>query len=377
MHFERRGGRGAYNRCFAYFRALRDGSVARTEGRTAMPVGGEGYEAARRGFGWGAVADRAAIDVAGPDAAAFLQNLLSNDVASLEAGAGRFACFLTPKARIVAPLEVLRLGAERFWLLAPPGAASRCAQELARRVFVKRVEVAERPLMGWAFEGPQAAEAMEQLGFEGAAEPQQPLSHGTIELAGRPLRAVRMGLVPGSWRLWAESSEDEDAAVELEREIAARIGASAQARLGAQALETLRIEAGVPRWGAEIDSESFLPETGLERTHVSYTKGCYPGQEPVARVHFKGRTHRTIGLVALGPGQEVPAAGTVLYGEDGKERGRVTSAVWSPALGRPLALAVIRREIEPVGSVSRLGAADGPVVETVAAPLGGQAAARS
>jgi folate-binding protein YgfZ len=187
------------------------------------------------------------------------------------------------------------------------------------------------------------------------------------------VRLVRWSLAPGGWRVVVEGEgEDAGAAGEaVSAALHAAVSAEGGGEASAEALEALRIEAGEPAWGAELSSESFLPETGLEQSHVSYTKGCYPGQEPVARVHFKGRTNRTRGAVAAVDGGVELAPGQELFDAGGKAVGRVTSACWSPDLGRSLGLATIRREVEEPGSRAHLEGADGPEVEVVAPDRGG------
>ncbi len=104
----------------------------------------------------------------------------------------------------------------------------------------------------------------------------------------------------------------------------------------------LRVEAGVPRYGAELDEQVMPAEVGVVDRAVSFTKGCYVGQEPVARLHYRGHANRS--LRALAPAV-VPGPGAVVVSGE-REVGRVTSAVESPSLGGPLALAVVRREVD-------------------------------
>ena len=120
--------------------------------------------------------------------------------------------------------------------------------------------------------------------------------------------------------------------------------------VGADASETLRLEAGIPAYGVDVDESVILPETRLEAL-VSYTKGCYIGQETVARVKYRGHINRGLSGLVL-DGETVPSPGDPIFAED-KDIGRVTSAVRSIALGRPIALGYVRREhFEPGSAVS-------------------------
>ena len=202
--------------------------------------------------------------VSGPDAADYLNRMLSNDVLALGPGDACDALLLTAKARIIAPLRVLRRSDDDFLLATEPELGQRVRDELLRFRFAAKAEIE-----------PEEHEAWLVLG-------------GEQVLDQRP-EGVEVG--------------DEE-------------------------LERWRIEAGVPRWGAELD-ETILPaEAGLTETHVSFTKGCYPGQEPIARQHYRGKINRRLRVLeveAALPGDEIR------LGE--KAVGRVTSAVPGRALG--------------------------------------------
>jgi tRNA-modifying protein YgfZ len=206
---------------------------------------------------------RAFVRVSGPDAADYLNRMLSNDVLALETGAVCDALLLTAKARIIAPLRVLRRGDDDFLLATEPELGERVRTELLRFRFAAKAEIE-----------PEEHEAWLVLG-------------GDEVFDTRPEGA--------------EVGEDE--------------------------LERWRIEAGIPRWGAELD-ETILPaEAGLTETHVSFTKGCYPGQEPIARQHYRGKVNRRLRVLDV----EGAASGDeIRLGE--KTVGRVTSAVPGRAL---------------------------------------------
>jgi folate-binding protein YgfZ len=245
---------------------------------------------------------RATVAVTGPDAAAYLNRMVSNDVEALDVDEACEALLLTAKARIVAPLVVVRRGPEDFLLLTEPETGEALRSALLRARFAARCAI-------------ETEEHSSTLVL-GAAE-------------GIPNREYG---VP---------------AVELLDE-APPAGA---APIGADELERLRIRARSPRWGRELDDRVLPAEAGLEERAVSFTKGCYPGQEPVARLHYRGRANRGLRVLAL-EGAELPAYDAELA-LDGKAVGRVTSAV-ADGNGGVLALAYVRREV-PAEAVLALG----------------------
>jgi len=221
---------------------------------------------------------RAYVRVAGPDAEDLLQRFLSNDVSRGEVVA---ALLLTAKGRLIAPLRVWRRGLDDFLLLTEPELGEVVRATLVRGRFAAKCEI-------------ESEQHTSTLVF-GDAD-------------GLPAE------LPG--------------AVEV-------LDAGLEPTLDADGLERIRIEAGVPAWGKELDDTILPAEAGLDETHVSFTKGCYPGQEPVARLRHRGHANRGLRVLALDaePGDELHY--------DGKSVGRVTSAV--PGL----ALAYVRVEVPP------------------------------
>jgi folate-binding protein YgfZ len=231
--------------------------------------------------------EREFVRVAGADAADYLQRMVSNDVEALGVGDSCPALLLTAKARVIAPVVVWRRGPEDFLLLTEPGLGEPVRALLARMKLRAQCEVE-----------PEEHESALVFGGEGIAT-------------------------------------DFPGAVEV-------LDAGLEPTLAAEELELRRIEAASPRWGREIDERILPAEAGLDATHVSFTKGCYPGQEPVARLHWRGHPNRTLRVLELA---ELPVADAELVHE-GKVVGRVTSAVRRPD-GSVAALAYVRREVPP------------------------------
>jgi folate-binding protein YgfZ len=218
--------------------------------------------------------------------------MLSNDVSR---GGVVDALLLTPKSRLIAPVRVWRRGADNFLLLSEPQLGEVVRTHLLRSRFAARCEI--------------ELEEHESVVVFGQAE-------------GLP------GELPGT-------VEVLDAAVEP--------------TVGDDEVERARIEAGIPAWGKELD-ESILPaEAGLDETHISFTKGCYPGQEPIARLHHRGHVNRRLRVLeveAAEAGQEIQF--------DGKAVGRVTSAVPGVALGYVRVAVPDDAELEIAGAPARL-----------------------
>jgi tRNA-modifying protein YgfZ len=223
---------------------------------------------------------RAFVRVVGPDAADFLERMLSNDVESLATGESREALLLTAKARVIAPLRVLRRGDDDFLLLTEPDLGERVGAELLRSRFAAKVEV-------------------------------EPEAHTSVLVFGpRP----EGGITNDDYG--REAWEVLDANIEGDL-------------VGEDELERFRIEAGTPRYGREIDDRVLPAEAGLVERAVSFTKGCFPGQEPIARQHYRGKLNRRLRVLELA-GDATPES-EIRLGE--KVVGRVTSAIPGIALG--------------------------------------------
>jgi tRNA-modifying protein YgfZ len=239
-----------------------------------------------------ALRPRAFVRIAGPDAEDYLQRMLSNDVAALEPGGSCDALLLTPKGRVIAPLRVLRREADDFLLLTEPDLGEPLRAELLRMRFAAKAEI-------------ELEEHTSRVVFDREADgiPTTDYGEPAVEVLDAPLEPT----------------------------------------LGGAELERLRIEAGTPAWGKEIDERVLPAEAGLIERAVSLAKGCYPGQEPIARLHYRGHANRGLRVLAI-DGDDLPEPDAELrYGE--KAVGRVTSA--ARANGGIIALAYVRVEVPP------------------------------
>jgi folate-binding protein YgfZ len=212
------------------------------------------------------------VRVAGPDAEDFLQRMLSNDVSAAPCE----ALLLTSKARVIAPVVVVRREPDDFLLLTEPGLGEPLRSTLLRARFAAKVEIE-----------PEEHRSVIVFGENGDGIPNADYGVPAAELLDADLEPTL--------------ADDE--------------------------LERLRIEAGRPIWGKEIDDSILPAEAGLDETHVSFTKGCYPGQEPIARLRHRGKVNRRLRVLDIEsaePGDELRF--------EGKTVGRVTSAVGGRAL---------------------------------------------
>jgi tRNA-modifying protein YgfZ len=290
---------------------------------------------------------RGKLLVTGPEAAEYLQGQLTNDVEALSPGEGSYAALLDRKGHMQADMRVLRLSPEEIWIDTEPEALEAARRHLQTYKIGREVEVAdvgdERVILSLI--GPRSAEI--------AASPPLPL-YRCERLTAHGVECLAVGT--------REGIDLIAAADDAERLREALVTAGAP-EVVPEVMEILRIETGTPRFGAEMGPQTMPAEAGIVEAAVSFIKGCYIGQEPVARLHYKGRPNRHLRGLRL----SAPAApGTPLrLGE--KEVGEVGSSCLSPALG-PLGLAIVRREAEP-GDELAVGE-DGVTARVVDLPFG-------
>ena len=307
-----------------------------------MPDLSAEYRAAREAV---ALFDRSAlgkVSVTGRDRLTFLQGMLTNDVKGLRPGQGAPAAFLDAHGKVMV-LLVVYAAADRVLLELPASLTEKTLQTLDRYLISEKAafEAVDDGFAIWSLQGPAARGLLE--GLTGVALELPAYGHAEVAIGGAPVRVINRaeGPAPG-FHCWVPA--EHGATVRAALETAGAVPASAGT------LEVLRVEAGQPWYPQDVDDSVILPETRLDPL-VSYTKGCYIGQEVVARVKYRGHVNRALsGLVIDGdrvPGQDARVTA------EGKEVGRLTSAVRSLALGRPIALGYVRREhFEPGTAVT-------------------------
>jgi tRNA-modifying protein YgfZ len=246
-----------------------------------------------------AAREREFVGVSGSDSADYLQRMVSNDVEALSPGQACPALLLTAKARVIAPLVVLRRADDDFLVLTEPGLGDVVRTQLTRMRLRAQCEI-------------------------------EPEEHESV---------LVFGGTEGFATDWPGAREILDSGL--------------APTLSADELELRRIESRVPRWEREIDDRILPAEAGLEATHVSFSKGCYPGQEPVARLHFRGHPNRGLRVLEL---DELPEYDAPLLHAD-REVGRVTSSARRED-GTVVALAYVRTEVPddaPLALAARAG----------------------
>ena len=318
------------------------------------------YETLRTATGLLDGSTQALIEVRGADRTDFLHRLLTNDIARLVPGGGCRACLLDASAKLIADLVVLA-EPERLWLFCDLTRAEIVAQTLTRYLFSERVTVVnhERRRAVLALQGPRTMELLAHV--IGTAMPMpSDGDHVAASLHEIPLRLVRRALAGGVGVWCLVDAADAATVWGLLRDAGQRFGLRL---VGWDALNTARIEAGLPWWGLDMDETNVLPETGLERVAVSETKGCYLGQEIIARMQTYGSpSKKLMGLVL--EGNETPSCGDRIR-RGGEDLGRVTSACRSPALQRPIAMGYVKRGADAPGTAVEIVRDGKPLAATV------------
>ena len=315
------------------------------------------YAAVRKGTGLIDRRDWGVVEVTGRDRASFLHALLSNEIKALAPGQGCAATLLDVHGKVQVVLFVWVLD-DRILLVVPPGMARKVAEALDHYLFSEKVllrDASEETAL-LLLAGPEAHAIVERIA--GTRPGAAPWSHVAATIDGTPVRLVSGGGETGEPEVWVVA-----AAGEAGRMWDRLVAAGAQP-VGLTALESLRIEAGTPLFGHDVDETVLLPEIPSANL-LSYTKGCYPGQEVVVRIRDRGHVNRLLAGLVL-EGDAVPERGAaVLAGE--AEIGRVTSATRSFGLGRPIALAFVRRQHAEAGSRVEVRVGEATVPARVAA----------
>ena len=290
------------------------------------------YRALREGAGVIDRSERGKLLVSGHDALEFLQGQLTNDLEAIDVGQGCYAALLDRKGHMQADMRFLRLEADRLWIDLEQASNDVVARHLSLYRVGQAVEVSDRSADDAILSvvGPAASSV---TGAEGL-RPEH--AHRELEVGGVRCRAVATDL--GADLICA--AEELDA-------VAAALAKAGAEHVGEAAAEIVRVESGRPRFGREMTTATIPQEAGIDDRAVSFTKGCYIGQETVARLHYRGKPNRH--LRGLRPEAPVADGDSITF--EGRDLGRVGTAIVSPALG-PLALAVIRREAEPGSRVA-------------------------
>lgn len=295
----------------------------------------EEYRALREGC---ALIDRSwkgRLEVMGADRLRFINAYVTCDVKTLTPSSGAYGFFTNPQGKILSDVTVMA-HEDRLWLEIGTGREEAISNHLKKYILADRVEIRGlEDMLPLTLAGPKAAEALAGV----APPPPEEWRHVRTAVHGTEVALQRTGrLGVEAYTLWVSAS--------IAGLLAERLLETPGVRpAGFEALEILRAESGIPRFGRDYGPENFPQETGAEEA-VSYTKGCYLGQEVVARIHYRGGVQKSLHGLDFGAGP-APAPGTPLLHE-GREAGIATTLVDSLALGRPIGLAILhRRAAEP------------------------------
>jgi folate-binding protein YgfZ len=288
------------------------------------------YEHLTRGAGYVALGDWSAISVRGADRAVLVNNLCTAAVARLQPGEGCEAFFTDVKGHVLGHAIIL-CRAEELLMWTAPGQTRQLVAHIERYVIREDVELHDQSgdVRLVVVAGPSSPRAIGEQLF---ALLDRPLAHRAMdETAAVVARCPWFGPSAVVCQCAAESIDELMGTLDRNGAIAC----------DATALDSLRIECGTPYYGVDFDASNLPQEVNRNDVAISFTKGCYLGQETVARIDALGHVNRLLVRVRF-VGDNVPPAGTVLLAGE-KEVGKVTSAAWSPRLGSPLALAMVRR----------------------------------
>jgi folate-binding protein YgfZ len=322
-------------------------------------VSQDGYDAARWRIGAIDRVERGRIVVSGADRASYLQGLLTNDIAALKAGEGCYTAYLTPQGRMIADLYVYELG--DVMLVTVPKLQHRTVlDKFEQFLFTEDVRLgdASDSFSTIAIVGPDAARFLSES-----------IAIAESDLLAMAEHACRRSLFEGDpvivTRVADTGEPGYDVYVEAAKADAFRriIEAGNVPFVDSDAADALRLEAGIPKFGQDMDEETIPLEAGIESRAISFSKGCYVGQEVIIRVLHRGHgrvARKLVGLLLDGEIIPPPGASVAV---DGRDIGKVTSAALSPALQKPIALAYLHRDFLTPGTVVAINSQPATVVD--------------
>ena len=315
--------------------------------------------ALRKGAGLGAISARAQIAVAGKDRAAYLQGLLTNDIQALTPGTGCYAAWLTPQGRMITDLHVLESG-DMMLLDVPAEQVEALVQRLDQFLFSEDVQLASLAgaLRGVWIHGPAAGQSLARV-IAGAPDfdTWSGYQNSRFDFAGTPVVVARIDQlgVPGFCAYLAPEHADAF--------VTALVAAGAVS-VNQEAIDALRIEVGYPVFGVDMTEDTIPLEAGIEARAISFTKGCYVGQEVVIRVLHRGGGRVAKKLVGLRIDGSAPSRGARIASGD-RDVGFVTSAASSASSDGSIALGYIHRDFTTPGTQVAIAADAGPHPATV------------
>jgi folate-binding protein YgfZ len=325
------------------------------------------YRAVRESAGVAERADRARFRLWGKDPARMMHGLITNELLKVDAGQGVYAAMLTAKGRMIADVRVFRRADGEVLVSVAREALEGTREHLKKMVppmFARWADATEEVAEVGVY-GPRSRELLSAaLGVEVPALAEDAFVEP--EFGGGPV------LVAATREAGGEEGFDVFLPADRAAELWTALRDAGARPVGFGVLETLRIEAGRPRYGSELTEETIPTEayesSGLMQRAISFHKGCYTGQEVIVRIAHRGHVNRHLRGLLLGDAPAPAARAPLVNAETGKEVGWTASAAFSPLLGQTVAMGYLRREIGPGGEV-RIGAAGGPAARVVSLPF--------
>lgn len=297
------------------------------------------YNAFRTDAVFAAPQEQTVIEVSGADRASFLHNLCTNNIKELTPGGGCEAFFTSVQGKALLHAIIL-CGKESTTISASPGFEDTIVPHLEKYHIREDVVITDHSsdVRDIWMAGPAAAEKLTGLA---AKVPTEILAHETGLAFGVEVTLVRVPFANDLCFVIRASTRD---VVDITRGLAS----AGITEVGAEVVETARVEAAFPRYGVDINPDSLPQEVGRDDHAISFTKGCYLGQETVARIDALGHVNRQLKQLEFVGAEDVPPPNTELRSEN-KKIGTVTSACWSPEKCYPVALGYVRREVVEAG----------------------------
>ena len=321
-------------------------------------ISADAYQAARHGAAFLNRSARGRLLVSGNDRATYLHGLMTNDIAGLKSGEGCYTAYLTPQGRMIADLLVYELG-DAMLLTMDGSVKDVVLGKLEQFIFTEDVKLGDvtETFTEIAVIGPEAGRVVTSVLGGVAADVLSTFGeHGNLQAQynGHPAILTRVSdMGEAGYEVYVEREQADSLLLGL--------SVAGGTKLDVDVAESLRVEAGVPAFRRDMDEETIPLEAGIETRAISFSKGCYVGQEVIIRVLHRGHGRVARKLVGLAlTGAHPPSSGAVIRAAD-RDVGRVTSGTISPALGRPIALAYVHRDFLEPGTVLQVAGVDAVV----------------
>jgi len=308
----------------------------------------EEYETLKRSVGLLDLTSSGLIEATGPDRVRFLHGMLTNNIKTLNAGQGCYAAMLTPQGRTVADMRVFCLR-DSLILTVEPGLPEKVAIGLKKFIISDQVQLLDRSeeLALLSIQGPKAGELLSQITSHRDPPPQL-FDHCEAETQLGKVRVCRVDRTREGGYDLIVSQKNLLEFWSLIQQTAKWLGTKP---VGLDALNIHRVEAGIPRYGVDLDETNLPLEAGLDHA-ISLNKGCYMGQEIIARATYLGHLNRKLVGLLLAGGRPAHRGDKVFQKE--QEVGWITSSVYSPSLQRAIAMGYLRREAMEPGTNLRV-----------------------